>query len=252
MIGINAIDETSIEADLLDFVRETGRDLEREVRIVARALAVSLCYATVPIGFGSTARGAGRGAILRDLARVFIPPSVFYVRLKRDDEAGAADFWRAYLADDFGTMSAYASADGTDISRTPSRAKHKAARNGRGRVGKSNRQALVVDPSALGVYGRRVVARAGLAKAGWAAAAAETGGTSGIPAWASVTAHPHASGGATHSRTGSAFTTEIRNDTPWITEILPPGLVWRAIDLAERNLRTRFQIVLDARSSDPF
>lgn len=130
-----------------------------------------------------------------------------------------------------------------EVLSAPSPTMHQMRRNNRGRVAGKRPSALVTDAQAMRAYVREVQGRVGTAKDGWADAAADCGGTQGLPAWAS-TRHAERHGGADVRETDAGPVVTLRNEVPWIRQVLPEGEEQTAVGIAEERLMKRMETIL--------
>lgn len=256
MISARGIDSVPVIDRLRRFAEITGLDMLEEIRVTARVLSVSLARSTQPYGKDKAAQGRGKARVEKDIRKVFVTPSGLYGSLEKEDPATAASFWRAWKQRDIAAMEDVLrrtrAGSGLEVLMAPRKSYHEERRNSKGRVvGGKRPSALVVSSPALDKYIRERQARVGLTKAGWAKAAAATGGMRGIPAWAG-SRQPAASGGADIGSDPLKPQIVIRNDTPWVDQALPESELIKAIDIAEEKLLKRMQIIVRKRTGRAF
>jgi hypothetical protein len=257
MITLGGINSVYAIDRLRRFAEITGLDMMEQIRITARVLSVSLAHSTQPYGKGSEAHQKGKTAVERDIRKVFVSPGGLYPSLMRADPGTAAAFWNAWKRRDIATMEnvlrGSRAGSGLEVLAVPKKSLHEARRGRKGRVeGRGgNPSALVTSPPALAKYIKERQKLVGLTKAGWALAAAATGGTRGIPAWAS-TRQSRASGGARTNNDRRRPAITIFNNTPWLNEAQPDYESEKAIDIAEEKLLKRMQIIVRKRTGRAF
>ncbi len=255
MIRADAIDDRAVWGRLRGFADATGRALLDEIVLTGRNLAVSLARSQQPFGLGRDAEAMGKAAVERDIRRVYISVPGFYAQLKRQDPLLAPAFWKAWTNRDMTELERVARASragsGLEVLSVPDAATHGRRRGPRGRVQGKRPSALVTDDAALKNYIRKVQARVGMTKDGWADAAADCGSTRGIPVWAGGR-HTGRHGGATIIPDSTTPEVVLRNDVPWAREGLPERVEFQAVAIAEERLVMRMEKILGLSGTVPF
>ena len=287
MITAEVVDGDAVTGRVREFAAATGRALLTEVVLISRNLAVALANAQQPFGLSRASEAMGKARVAEDIGRVFLSPAGFYARLEKDEPQLAPQFWKAWRARDFAGMERVARASraggGLQVMSAPDPAVHGRRRGTRGRVHGKRASALVTDGAALKAYVRKIQARVGLTKAGWADAAEDCGGTRGIPVWAGgrhagrgglprggggVGAaycggtrgtrvwgggrHAGRQGGATVTAAGGDPEVVLENRVPWARDGLPIGVENQAVRIAEERLQRRMETILGIGSEMPF
>ena len=184
-----------VERALRELAAATGKPYGEIVRRNGRLIAISLGIQTQPLGDGPEARAQGEKAIRRDMARVFSSPSKVYASLKSISASGkhtgeqlAKAFYKAVKQGDLHRAQEILRSVGiyTPVGKLDP-AVHQTRRGARGAVGGKSASLIVTNPKALATYQRKILRNVGIAKGGWAGAAAALGGMRGLPQW--VTRH---------------------------------------------------------------
>ena len=255
MITAEVVDGDAVTGRVREFAAATGRALLTEVVLISRNLAVALANAQQPFGLSRASEAMGKARVAEDIGRVFLSPAGFYARLEKDEPQLAPQFWKAWRARDFAGMERVARASraggGLQVMSAPDPAVHGRRRGTRGRVHGKRASALVTDGAALKAYVRKIQARVGLTKAGWADAAEDCGGTRGIPVWAGGR-HAGRQGGATVTAAGGDPEVVLENRVPWARDGLPIGVENQAVRIAEERLQRRMETILGIGSEMPF
>jgi hypothetical protein len=175
-------------------------DFADEMDAIGRVVAVSLATSAQPYGVGNNALQKGSAAVQGDIGRIYVTVGQVYNAISdAADERTAKAFSSAIRRGDQTRAMAIVKANTPEyslalIGRFDGGALHKARRNKRGRVPKSQRVLLIVtDQASLNKYIKREVDQVGFGKAGWgncAKAFADKGATRGLPRW--VTRHKNA------------------------------------------------------------
>lgn len=174
----------------------TGKTVPQLIREKAGLMARYLAENTQPVdGMGGTnpdggslkARDLGRGAVRRDLARVYVGGGTAASKIKKLAPNLLKAYWWA--------MKQGMSAEAERISKLAHvplavrdwdhGARHRQLRNNRGRIGKSNDPQVIDDKKSLRAYLKLIEDRVGWAKAGWITAAKKIGtkGLSKVRGW---------------------------------------------------------------------
>ncbi len=233
---------------LYRLARETGKDFGFVVKRNARLLAVSLAVSTQPWqgregNFKSLAKGdlqyngfldrkMGEMAVRRDIGRVYRALNDVYARIAQKSKDAAAGFWGTAMSGNFKKarqiMKGFQLGDlHTAIGKFDKGTAHKRARNKRGRVPSQRAELIVTNPKAVGIYARKIERRVGMAKGGFAGAAAGLGGMRGLPQW--VTRHKGGGSASDHTTSGNNPHAVLHNNVPWINQVLSRGAMQDAL-----------------------
>jgi hypothetical protein len=224
-----------------------SRTTESIVKQEARGLAVSLGAATLPKGLNEGANKKLQTRIHDDIKRLFPSKdnaSRVFEYLHREDERLAKAFWAAYKSGDEKAQARILRR--AKIPKGIDPAAHQAARGKRGKVPVTADPVSFAPETRLNAYIRRTQKKAGLAKAGWAAAANALGGRvrtrsratgksiQRFPKFVRALQKRSNIGGGTFQGGPRAFA-KIWNIVPYIGEALPENLYYHALDQAERD-----------------
>lgn len=206
---------------LTDYAKDLGLDLLGEIIRLGRMMAVECARMTQPWGLDAKAQLKGKGAVAKDIQKVFGSPSRFYRIIRRKHPEAAESFWMAYKEGDEARMreNMIIAGAATAISDRPDRALHEAARKGERKHVNSAPKQMVTNPATMEKYIKQRQQAVGFVKAGWARAADDCGGHRGIPAWAS-TKQPGATGRAIIERHPIKPKVTIENTIPYVMENL--------------------------------
>ena len=223
-----------------------ARTTESIVKQEARSLAVNLGAATLPTGMGEGSNKKLQKRIEDDIKRIF--PSKdnawkVFEYLKRDDERLAKAFWVAYKSQDQKAQTRILRRAKLPKGIDP--AAHQSARR-KGKVPPDAKSISFAPDTRLNAYMRRTQKKAGLAKAGWAAAANALGGrvrTRSRATGKSIQRFPkfvrtlqkRSNIGGALFRGGPRAYAKIWNIVPYIGDALPENLYYNALDQAERE-----------------
>lgn len=238
------------------FSKDLGRSIESILKQEARACAVSLCFNTLPFGFGDP--GAKQKVkIAGDIRKVYATTQQIYAvteLIKPRSQRLAMAFWHAAKKGDDARARKYLRQAGFSV-ETLDAALHRAVRTGpQGSVAKSTTPQQVVKDNSLARYTRDKIGTIGTAKAGWANAARGIGGrvrTNNVDA---------ATGARSTSETIPAYIRKLERKYPglggarvmprrieiftnvtYADEALPQG----SFDAAITNARASFAAALD-------
>lgn len=258
-ITYDVFDE-GINRSLERLAAATGREVGRMIRDRTPALGRYLAEATQPIagmdtttpdGGSAKARDLGRGAVQRDLRRVYVSSSAIYDALRKTGGAGQAvarAFYKKLKAGDLeGARQIMVRMGRSEASLTFANwdggARHKRMRNSRGRVNKGNKPEVIGDFKAVKDYGKKVEKRVGFAKSGWinAAKQVKTGGT--VSAWIRNNTGPGM--GQDETRDTDSPRVRLTNNVRYVSSILTEGNRIRAVNAFERSLTKEAEIALE-------
>lgn len=225
--------EEAVNGALRSFVELTGRSLLDELKITGRNLAVAMARGTLAVGLTKTQKLGGEKAVARDINRVFLGAGQVYETLEKEDASSAAEFWRAHKLRDESAMERILQASGVGIAviREPAPHSHW-----------SRKRAFIPNDAVKQRYIQKVQKQVGKAKAGWALAADACGGHRGIPAWASGSRHPDATGGAI-IQPGIHPSVTIYNRVSYIEDAMVATSIWETTKIAYEKLLKRVQII---------
>lgn len=245
-LNIDVSGENDLLAALKAHPEKMQRTVESLLKQEARSLAVSLAGATKPVGMREQSADKLRERIKQDITRLFpTQESAWRVFefIHRTDERLAKGFWNAYKSSDVKAQARILRR--VKLPRGINPSAHQQARV-KGRVPGDAEAVALASPSRLGAYIRRQQKKAGLAKAGWNAAALAMGGrirtrsrvtgksVERFPAYIRKLSKRPGIGGALVVGGPRAFV-RFWNTVPHIGEALPEGLYLLAVDQAERD-----------------
>jgi hypothetical protein len=219
------------------------RSLPQLLRRAGRLCAVSLATQAQPFGTGSDAQLLGQRAVVRDIRKVYALPSDIFPGFPNPQLAAA--FWQAVQAGDWSRANGVLHRDcpryrNLEIRPFDGGAAHKANRNNRGRIAKSQSYVFIVQNAAeLKAYINVEFKLVGFAKAGWAACARALGGVSGLPGW--ITRHK--APGRVEERYGNGLAEIILvNQVTYASEVLSEAQKRAAVQIAGDRLFKALQI----------
>lgn len=115
------------------------------------------------------------------------------------------------------------------------------------RFKKNVRQVLIcTEKAAITRYMKQEIKQSGFAKAGYATAARDLGGTRGIPGF--VTRHRNAPGKGRAMQSGDDLTVEIENSVPYAEKALDYGWMNTALDVRKSKIEKLIRRILDNRA----
>jgi hypothetical protein len=220
------------------------RSLPQLLRRAGRLCAVSLAKQTQPFGTnGTDGQLMGQRAVVRDIRKVYALPSDIFPAFPNPKAAGA--FWRAVQARDWARATGILHRDcpryrNLEIRPFDGGQAHRANRNNRGRIAKSQDYIFIVqDAGDLKSYINAEFKLVGFGKAGWAACARAIGGTSGLPGW--ITSHK--APGRVEQRNGKGVAEIVLiNQVTYASEILTDSQKRVAVEIAGDRLFKALQI----------
>jgi len=252
----------TVTEDATQTIQRLALDLKLDIAVVLKRLgrleAVSFARSTQPYtrkeDFPSSL-AQGKGAVERDIRRLFKTGGAVYAEIKASGDQPLADgFFSQYqLGKIKGKKGAEALMQKSStkfktmtIERKVNTDLHKQSRDGRGRVARNRlpKQVLVGDKS-LETYIAKKQKMVGLAKSGWASAAREMGGARGIPSWAKRWTNT----GSATDKTGSGNMQSviIESKVKYASQSLPAGEEEQALRIAAGKLRESLQQAKDKR-----
>lgn len=219
------------------------RSLPQLLRRAGRLCAVSLATQTQPFGLGTDAQLLGQTATVRDIRKVYALPSDVFPAFGNPKAAGA--FWRAVQAGDWGKATGILHRDcpryrNLEIRPFDGGQAHKANRNNRGRIAKSQGYIFIVQNAAdLKAYINVEFKLVGFGKGGWASCARPLGGTAGLPGWITK----HKAPGRVEQRSGKGLAEIVLiNQVTYASEILSESQKRVAVEIAGDRLFKALQI----------
>lgn len=208
-----------------------------------------------PDGGSLKARDLGRGAVRRDMARVYTTASSMYREIAdrisgKKGLAAAAKFYSHAKKGNFAEAREIMKAAGIKAEIEPREwdrgRHHQASRNKRGRIGRSASQWVIADAKALREYLKDKQNLVGFTKAAWIAAARQIGskGLSKVRGWIKDKRAP----GTGHDITRNEDNPRVIliNAVPWASQALSPSDFARACGVFERALAKELQMAIDA------
>lgn len=198
------INDSGIQSSLDSLANATGKTQGEILRNRSNTLARYLAESTQPVyapkmgnpdGGSLKARDIGRGAVARDVARVYLTPAKIYNELKNWSNAkvGAAlarQFYKAIKNGDIGSAReilrrANSRSQHLEIILWDNGALHKRARNSRGQVSKSRKPVVTTDAKALKQYIKQKQKKVGFVKSAWFTASRQIKSGGSAAAWLS-------------------------------------------------------------------
>lgn len=244
------VNDKKFQRALRNFYAGSQKDRAEILRAQARLIAVNLAHQTAPFGTDKGAKLKGETSIKADVNRVYKSAAVTHrniwnsgkgANLKHveDSRQAAAAFIRMIrtgktaeaekLLEDL-NLERYR---GTSVGSFDSGLAIKKARHGARRKVSQNQfvNLVVQNQQALSRYTKQVVARVGMAKAGWATPAKYLGGTRGIPAWVTRHSEGRALGSIKdQSQKDTRPFIQITNHVPYVSKCISPAQIQRALD----------------------
>lgn len=242
---------------LKEYAEVLGRDFVSLVTQEARGLAVTLGGYTFPLGLKDGDGKKLQERVKNEIMQLF--PSLgdgqvgavrIYGLLESSSPQVAKAFWNAYKSGDQQAMEAAMATRVRGLPRKLNPSKHKSLRTGKyGRVLRGAKPVAVVRKSARDNYIKKQQRKAGMAKAGWLAAAKglggrvrRGGGRSGgtnetFPAWVRKAGARRKLGGATVRNGNGVLRIALRNAVRHADEALLLSLLQRAEVDASRNFQ---------------
>jgi hypothetical protein len=259
----------TVTEDATQTIQRLALDLKLDISVVLKRLgrleAVSFARSTQPYTKGGDKEGSGanyaeslaqgKGAVERDIRRLFKTGGAVYAEIKASGDKPLADaFYGQYQTNKLkGKKGAEALMQKSStkfktltIERKVNADLHKQSRDGRGRVARNRlpKQVLVKDKS-LETYIAKKQQMVGLAKSGWASAAREMGGAKDIPKWAKRWSN---TGSATDKTgNGNMQSVIIESKVKYASQSLPAGEEEQALRIAADRLRESLQQAKDKR-----
>lgn len=223
------------------FSQDLGRSTESILKQEARSCAVSLCFHTLPYGFGE-APNKMKAKVAGDIRKVYATNqqiSAVVELMKPRSQRLAMAYWAAMKKGDDARARKYLRQAGFNV-ETLDRALHKAARTGKnGSVAKNTTPQQVVKDSALAKFTREKLGTIGTAKAGWYDAAQSLGGRvrTGdskqiVPAYVRKLARKGSGLGGSRVSKGRI---EIFTNVTYADEALPQGSFENAVSAARES-----------------
>jgi len=242
----------TVTEDATQTIQRLALDLKLDIAVVLKRLgrleAVSFARSTQPYtrdkDFPSSL-AQGKGAVERDIRRLFKTGGAVYAEIKASGDKPLADaFYGQYQTNKLkGKKGAEALMQKSStkfktltIQRKVNADLHKQSRDSRGRVARNRlpKQVLAGDKS-LETYIAKKQKMVGLAKSGWASAAREMGGAKDIPSWAKRWTN---TGSATDKTgNGNMQSVIIESKVKYASQSLPAGEEAQALRIAADRLR---------------
>lgn len=234
--------EAEFNAMLERYQAETGKSWPELLRQQGRLIAVNLALETQPYGFDQ-AQEMGKGAVLRDIGRIYWSLSEAYQGLKEKSEKAARVFWKAALQKKWDLATRILKSSGIDapIGKLQEDL-HPARRDRRGHVRKNSLSQVVPDARQIDRYIKKIQNRVGTGKSGWATVANELGGMRGIPHW--VKRNKGAGGVDDKSRSFNNPSIGIHNDVPYIANLCKQAAVNKATRMQKEKMEKHIEKVL--------
>jgi len=222
-----SVDDTQFRRNLERYSRETKKEIGEVLRQQARLLCVKLANLTLPIGLNAETNAKARKKVESDvrymaqdleylMQRINLEASEWGQNLKAALESGNRAALEGILKD--------TQWEGMQIETRVNKAMHQAARGAKGRVKSGllySEKQLITGRGAVSRYVNQVVRKVGIAKGGWAGAAAGLGGTRGIPGW--VTRHKKRGSSQDMSKQGNNPYVLLANNVRYINDAISRG-----------------------------
>jgi hypothetical protein len=223
---------------------KVGRTTESLLRQEARALATNLAAVTLPLGMGENKASNLKARIEADVSRLFPTTDSawqVYELIKQSSPKHAAAYWQAYKSSDERAMLNILRR--AKVPRGLNPGDHQSQRKG-GKVPGNAAPISLAPPGRRAAYIRRRQKKAGLAKAGWYAAATALGGrvrtrsartgksVQRFPKYVRTLGKTPGIGGANFLG-GPRARARIWNTVSYIGSALPDTLYYQALDRAQ-------------------
>lgn len=244
--------------------QETGKEMGVLVKSTGRLLAIDMVIMTQPfsgkdgnineagIYRGADDRAKGENAVMRDVGRIYKSISHVYGEVAAQSHDAAAGFYseikQGKIPRAMAILRFFGIELGAQVGKFDGGSLHRAIRNNRGRVARSETVRLIVtNPSVLRSYVKELMRRVGEAKGGWADAAKALGGTRGIPQW--VTRNAVGRGGATdNSDSFNHPHVVIYNRVKYINAVCDDGAQFEAIHYRTQKMETQIKFIIEAKA----
>jgi hypothetical protein len=195
-------------------------------------------------------RGAqklGQAAVARDIYRVYTPPGGPYQLIYEQAGKGQADAFYSLLRkgqlEEARTLYRRATGKQISIMAWDGGALHQRLRNSRGTINRGQQPTVVTDAKALKEYVRKIQARVGWGKSGWASAGKAVPGGEGIgqiPLWMQQPAP--GSAGAYRDPVNPYI--ELRNEVHYVSDLMSQRTNALALQAFERSMAKEVQHVM--------
>ncbi len=225
-------------------------NLSEDMDDLARIIAVSLATSARPYGIGQDSKKAGEIAVVRDIYKIYVSPKMVYNAISNRDANIARTFSKLLRGGAYGQVLALIGSFAPQYSMVQCRpfdggALHKARRNNRGGVPKSQKPLmLVTDPGELYRYVEQEKAKVGFGKAGWGncAKAFKSGraATRGLPGW--ITRHTTAPSATAKSIGDSEITILLQNNVEYAQNLLSGSAKGEAVAIAITRMEKNWKI----------
>jgi hypothetical protein len=237
----------------LELAEVQKKELPFILRDSARELAKTLAHQTQPFGLTQEAKKQGENAVVRDIMYAYITPTTVYSLIRKKSESLAKAFYRALKDNNIPLARHLIEKAGYNykefLTTFDHGGYHTSQRNERGRVSRRTMPKVVDSSRSLNAYIKEVKSHVGAAKAGWASASADLGGTSAIPQW--VRRHiSRVAGYATVSATSEGqLEVVIASRVKYARQVLSDSQIKEALRISREKMLKRIQHILNNRKT---
>jgi len=249
------IDDSQFRSNLRQYALAMQISFAEAIKRQARLVAVNLAFQTQPFG-ETSGRQQGENKVKGDVLKVYNSASQVYAEIQKQSDVEAKKFWWLINNKKFSAAQNMLSKLGitkfsnVNVGPMDAGASHSSAKRpipARPRISKDQIPLMIVNnPKKINDYIKKVSARVGIAKAGWAHCAKQLGGSRGIPQWVTRHAGKKAIGIVTDNTNakGDEQYVLMENTVPWIDKCLNGGQLQRALDIQRDKMNTAIEIAL--------
>lgn len=234
-MNLSSASAKDLDKTIQELAFVTGREIKTELTAQMRLLCVDFAINTRPLEKGEAGKAKGESNIEAKVFAIYWPIGAAWSLL----EAHKAGYGKAFVrmikegkySDAAGFLSKY-SRKKFEVGNFDGGRLHKDQAFQKGRV--KNRMVVIDFNSTVPKYLKSVKKRVGYAKAGFATAARQLGGTRGIPGYASR--HKSAPGTGSVTGDGHKLTVVITNGVKYAREALQPDKEKQALGFRKRQI----------------
>jgi len=249
------LDDRDFQSKLRQYALVMKINFAEAIKRQARLIAVNLAYQTQPFG-ETSGRQQGENKVKGDVLKVYNSASQVYAEIQKQSDIEAKKFWWLINNKKFSAAQNMLSKLGitkfsnVNVGPMDAGASHSSAKRpipARPRISKDQIPLMIVNnPKKINDYIKKVSARVGIAKAGWAHCAKQLGGSRGIPQWVTRHAGKKSIGLVTDNTNakGDEQYVLMENTVPWIDKCLNGGQLQRALDIQRDKMNTAIEIAL--------
>lgn len=249
------LDDRDFQSKLRQYALVMKLSFAEAIKRQARLIAVNLAYQTQPFG-ETSGRQLGENKVKSDVLKVYNSGSQVYAEIEKQSDVEAKKFWWLINNKKFSAAQSILSRlgiqkyDKATISYMDGGASHSTAKRpipARPRIAKDQDPLMIVNnPKKINDYIKKVSARVGIAKGGWAHCAKQLGGARGIPQWVTRHAGKKSTGIVTDNTNSNSDEQYVlmENTVPWIDKCLNGGQLQRALDIQREKMNTAIEIAL--------